>query len=201
MDKQITIVIAVAVIVIIGITVVLNPFGGPAKSSEKTKTEGPSCPDCSAPSSYSDCNDDAVKTRTNYRCSKSTDFECEEYTEETNCATEIQLTGGPRGGTLGGTVKPSIESKVEGIINIEVTNVPEDTMLVAYFLEGGDLEEMGSGRMPNFATEQGDVWTGMLDTSDYDDGLYTLAVVSTNEEELGDEGPQAYAQAQILIEN
>jgi len=50
------------------------------------------------------------------------------------------------------------------------------------------------------ATNQGDVWTGMIDTSEYDNGLYTLGVVSNNKEEL-EGNPQAYAKGQILISN
>lgn len=155
----------------------------------------PKCPECSEPGSYSECDDQAVKTRTNYQCSETTNFECESYIEEKPCATEIKLTG-----NFDGTVKPSIEEKVKGIIRIEVKNVPEDTVLVAYYLEGGDLSPIGNERMPYFAADQGDVWTGMIDTNEYKNGLYELGVVSNNKEEL--EGPpQAYAKGQILISN
>jgi hypothetical protein len=156
---------------------------------------GPQCPECPEPSSYSECNDQAVKTRTNYRCSEATDFQCESYIEEKQCATEIKLTG-----TFDGTIKPSIEEKVKGIIKLEVRNVPDDTVLVAYYLEGGDLPPVGSGRMPSFASDQGDVWTGLIDTTKYKNGLYEIGVVSNNKEEL-EGNPQAYAQGQLLISN
>jgi hypothetical protein len=156
---------------------------------------GPSCPSCPEPSSYSECNDQAIKTRTNYRCSEATDFQCESYIEEKQCVTEITLTG-----NIDGTVKPSIEEKVKGIIKIEVRNVPDDTVLIAYFLEGGDLSPIGLERMPYFASNQGDVWTGMIDTNKYKNGLYEIGVVSNNKEEL-EGNPQAYAQGQIIISN
>ncbi len=79
-------------------------------------------------------------------------------------------------------------------------NLPEDTALVAYYLEGGDLPPVGLERMPYFASNQGDVWTGMIDTMKYENGLYQIAVVTNNKEELeGD--PKAYAFGQILISN
>ena len=173
--------IIILVVVVLGIGVFL--FGGSQ------------CPECSAPSSYSDCDDQAMKTRTNYRCSESTDFQCEGYTEETACATEIKLVG-----SFDGTIRPSVEEKVKGVIKIEVTNVPADTKLVAYYLEGGDLAPVGNGRMPEFATQQGDVWTGMLDTTKYSNGLYILGIVSNNQESL-EGNPQAYAKGQIMISN
>ncbi|MFC1722740.1 hypothetical protein ACFL0V_01245 [Nanoarchaeota archaeon] len=155
---------------------------------------GPKCPECPDSSSYSACDDQAMKTRTNYKCSESTEFQCESFQEEKQCATEIKLSG-----HFSGTVSSSVEEKVKGVIKIEV-NPPADTKIVAYFLEGGDLEPIGQGRMPFFATDQGDVWTGMIDTAEYENGLYTLGVVSNDKEEM--EGPpKAFASGQILIDN
>ncbi|UCD02744.1 MAG: hypothetical protein JSV63_03075, partial [Candidatus Aenigmatarchaeota archaeon] len=42
---------------------------------------GPQCPTCSNPSTWSECDANAVKTRTNYKCSEDTEYECESYTE------------------------------------------------------------------------------------------------------------------------
>lgn len=155
----------------------------------------PKCPDCPEPGSFSECNESGIKTRINYRCDETTNYECESYIEEVQCATEIKLSG-----SIEGIIKPSIEEKVKGIIKIELTSVPDDTVLVAYYLEGGNLPPIGIERMPLFATNQGDVWTGMIDTNEYENGLYQLGVVSNNKEELeGD--PQAYAKGQILISN
>ncbi len=153
------------------------------------------CPECPEPSSYSECNDQAIKTRTNYRCNEATDFECESYTEETQCATEITLSG-----NIDATVKPSIEEKVQGIIRIEVKNVPDDTKIVAYYLEGGGLPPLGSERSPLFATKKDDIWSGMLDTAEYENGLYEMVVGGSTVEELKGR-PQYYARGQILISN
>jgi hypothetical protein len=160
----------------------------------QTGSSGPQCPECSNPSSYSECNDQAIKTRTNYRCSEATDFQCESYTEERQCATEIALSG-----NIDATVSPSIEEKVKGIIRFEISNVPGDTEVVAYYLAGGNLPDISGDRMPLFATNQGDVWTGMLDTEGYENGLYQVMVIASNS---GLEGnPQFYAQGQLLISN
>ena len=156
---------------------------------------GPKCPQCPESSSYSECNDQAMKTRTNYKCSEATNFQCKSYTEEKQCATEIKLTG-----NIDGIIKPSLEEKVKGVIKLEIKNVPEDTVLVAYYLEGGDLSPIGIERMPYFATNQGDVWTGMLDTNEYKNGLYQIGVIANNEETL-EGNPHAYAFGQILISN
>jgi len=158
---------------------------------------GPKCPECPEVGSYSECSDQAMKTRTNYRCSETTNFECKSYTEEAQCAREIKLEG-----TLDTIVKPSIEEKVKGIIKIEIRGVPEDTVNVAYWLTGGDLPPIGPGRGPSLATEQDGVWTAMIDTAKYKNGLYTINTLSTNQEVMeGDTPPTAYAQGQIVITN
>lgn len=159
---------------------------------------GPKCPECPELGTYSECNDQAIKTRTNYKCSETTNFECESYIEETQCATEIKLEG-----SLDTIVKPTIEENVKGIIKIEANNVPEDSVYVAYWLDGGDLPPIGPGRGPSLASEQGSVWTAMIDTTNYKNGLYTINVLSSDREldENDDSPPTAYAQGQIVITN
>lgn len=156
---------------------------------------GPKCPECPLPTTYSECNDQAVKTRTNYRCGEASNFECESYTQEAQCATEIKLTG-----NVDGTVTPSIEEKVKGIIKIEVKNFPADVKVVAYYIDGGDLPPVGPERGPLFATKQDDVWTGLLDTGEYENGLYDVIVGGFIEETL-EGNPQYYTRGQILISN
>lgn len=157
---------------------------------------GAKCPECPEAGSYSECNNQAIKTRTDYRCSEATNFECRGFIEETQCATEIKLQG-----NLDVTVKPSIDEKVRGIIKIEIKGIPKDTVNVAYWLEGGDLPPIGPERGPLLASEQGEVWMAMIDTTQYKNGLYNIGIVSTNEEEEEDSPPTAYAQGQIVISN
>jgi len=147
---------------------------------------------CPEPTSYSTCNEQAKKTRTNYH----QDQECEPYVEETLCATEITFSG-----SISGTVTPSVENTVSDLIKIELTSAPDDTELVAYYLTGGDLSPIGSGRMPLFASKQNGVWTGLIDTKEYKNGAYQLAIVTNNKRELGDDGPRAFAQVHLKISN
>lgn len=159
----------------------------------------PKCPStCGEPGSYSACDDNAVKTRSNYRCSEATEYQCESYVEEKQCAKEIKMS--PAVGDLSGFVKPSIDNKVKGTVTIEISTFPEDTKIVAYYLEGGDLEPIGQGRMPGFASKQGDVWIGMIDTTEYENGAYQLAVVSNNQEAM-EGNPKAMTTAWLDIEN
>jgi hypothetical protein len=157
---------------------------------------GPSCPECPLPTTYSECNDQAIKTRTNYRCSEATNFECESYTQEMQCETEIVLTG-----NMDAVITPSIDEKVKGIIKIETKNAPADIKLVAYFIDGGNLPPVApGGRAPEFGTQKGDEWTGMLDTSEYDNGVYDVMVGAMKTETMeGD--PAYYARGQIVISN
>ncbi|MBW2991687.1 hypothetical protein KY345_00535 [Candidatus Woesearchaeota archaeon] len=159
---------------------------------------GPSCPKCPEPGSYSECSDQAVKTRTNYRCSEATDFECESYSEEAQCSTEIKMQG-----NLDAIIKPSVEEKVKGIIKIEVRGVPEGTKNVLYWMEGGDLVPVGPERGPSIASEQDGVWTAMIDTAQYKNGLYSVKAASTERETVkeGDTPPTAFAQGQMVISN
>ncbi|MBD3204510.1 hypothetical protein GF327_09545 [Candidatus Woesearchaeota archaeon] len=155
---------------------------------------GPKCPECPAIGSYSECNDKAVKTRTNYKCSEATNFECESYIEEIQCSTKIKLTG-----NMDAIISPTIEEKVKGIIKLEIRNFPVDTKIVGYYLSGGNLPPIEE-RGPLMATNQGNTWVGMIDTNEYGNGLYQVGVVAFTKEEFeGD--PQGYAQGQILIIN
>jgi len=160
------------------------------------QTRLPTCSDCPTPSTYSDCTGEAVKIRTNYRCSAETSYACESYTEEKQCKTEIALTG-----NMGATVSPSIEEKVKGVIKIETKTVPEGTNVVAYYLAGNNLPPIEGSQRISWATNQGDVWTGFIDTTGYENGLYDIAVLTTSNEAWGDGSPEGYAMGKILISN
>lgn len=160
---------------------------------------GPSCPKCPEPSSYSTCNEQAMKTRTNYKCSEATNFQCETFTEEAQCNTEIKL----KGYNLDAVIKPSIEERVKGIVKIEATKVNDDTKMVFFAITGHDippLEQTG----PNIGvdTDGSNGWSIMLDTTKYKNGLYDILVGSSPKESMEEgQGPAAYAQGQIVISN
>ena len=62
---------------------------------------------CPSAGSYSECNENGVKTRTNYRLIDSET--CQGYAEEMQCATEVRVTG--RTGLTEMRITPTIEKK------------------------------------------------------------------------------------------
>jgi hypothetical protein len=103
-------------------------------------------------------------------------------------------------GNIDVTIKPSIEDRVQGIIRIEVRGTPEDTNFVVFYLAGGDIPPISGENLPSSASNQGDVWTGLIDTTDYENDVYEIMVIASSEDSLeGD--PQYYAQGQILVSN
>jgi hypothetical protein len=72
---------------------------------------GPKCPECPGSGAWSSCNEDAVKTRTNYKCSEATNFECGEFEETQQCATEIRVAG--RTGLSEILITPTIEKMLK----------------------------------------------------------------------------------------
>tara|TARA_Y100000310_G_C20667689_1_gene808507 strand:- start:205 stop:471 length:267 start_codon:yes stop_codon:yes gene_type:complete len=75
-----------------------------------------------------------------------------------------------------------------------------DAESIGYYLEGGNLPPLGAERPPSFATDQGDVWTGLIDTTEYENGLYDIAII-TWDEKNPDGPPTALSQSKILISN
>jgi hypothetical protein len=165
----------------------------------------PSCPTCNNPDKWSECSDDAIRTRVNFKCSEQTNYTCEEYTEQKNCMTEIQLKG--RKG-LEAVTSPTLDEKVKGIIIIEATSVPEgtDTLTVIFTPIGVRLG-------PNMAKEDlaklvrqtdsngADGWKVFIDTTVAENGIYTLFIGPTYDG-APDESPWLdETSTQIVIKN
>lgn len=147
-------------------------------------TTGPQCPTCPNPSTWSECDANAVKTRTNYKCSEDTDYECESYTESQNCATEIRMTG-QHG--LDVVVTPTVEEKVKGTLKAEAVAVPENTIAVLLFVFAG-ATDVGSASdedmLVKLADSSGsDGWKIFLETTELENGLHTLMFSSMSEME------------------
>ncbi len=73
------------------------------EKAEKTETviplpqeteEAQECPTCPEPSAWSECVD-GIKTRTNYKCSAETNYQCQSYTEEEECEVQEEAAGFP----------------------------------------------------------------------------------------------------------
>jgi len=161
---------------------------------------GQKCPECQSASTWSSCNDDAVKVRTAYECSDQTNFECQSFEDTLNCKTEITAKGVMRGSEM--VITPTIEKNVKGIINIELNNVPQKTRAVAFTIQEGDVERV-EGQAPNlpFDYDGSDGWGISLDTSDYENGLYTIRVVAAEGFSGENKPPLDVASAQIIIKN
>src|SRR3989338_2116561 len=81
--------------------------------------QGPKCPQCPDPNSWSKCNDQAIKTRTNYKCSAETNYACQSYEETANCKTEMILKGNKG---LDVMVSPTLDETVvnNGVYNLGI---------------------------------------------------------------------------------
>lgn len=160
---------------------------------------GPKCPECQSASVWSSCNDEAVKTRTAYKCSEQTNFECQAFEETLNCKTDITAKGVMRGSEM--VITPTIEKNVKGIIKIELNNAPEGTQAVAFTIQGGNVQ-MVEGQGPNlpFDSDESDGWSILLDTTDYDNDLYTISSIAGEGFSEG-QPPLDVASAQVIIKN
>jgi hypothetical protein len=147
---------------------------------------GPQCPTCPNPSTWSECDANAVKTRTNYKCSEDTDYECESYTESYNCATEIRVTG--QSG-LEIVITPTLEEKVKGLMKLEAVGVPGDTSGIVLFAYAGsltiDATNVENAVVTQYDMNESDGWKIFLETTELENGLYTLIITSADAE--GDE--------------
>ncbi len=163
------------------------------------------CPKCLDQSSWSECNDQAIKTRINYKCSAETNYTCEASTEEKACATEIRIKGNKG---LDAVISPTLDETVKGTIKIEALTVPERTDEVAFFLvpQGVDLgakmtEEELAKVERGVNTNAADGWKYYIDTKKFANGIYMIFVGSTYEG-APDASPWLdYIGTQVVVEN
>jgi hypothetical protein len=162
---------------------------------------GPNCPTCPSPGGWSECSEEAMRTRTNYKCGEETNYECQSYTEEKACEIEIKL----KNKDLEAIISPTLDETVKDIIKVEVVKVPEETNLMLVFLipQGVDLgSEMTaeeSEQSIQIADSSGsDGWKVFLDTTKVDNGLYTI-IIGTQPEDPPEENP--LIGTQLIVEN
>lgn len=153
----------------------------------------PACPDCPSPGTWSACNEDAIKTRTNYRCSEATEFECQSYTEDMACGNQIFMRGTK---SLEAVISPSVDENVKGIIKVEAVSVPPNTELVNFLL----MSE-GTVIVREVDTSATDGWKAMFDTTKLENGLYDM-FVGPSYNGAPEESPWLdFAQTQIVVNN
>jgi hypothetical protein len=190
---------AAIVSLLVLISLFLSACGGSPGSSS------PGCPTCNNPGKWSECSDDALKSRTNYRCSAVTNYSCEEFSEEKNCLTEIQLEG--RKG-MQATISPTLDETVKGIIKVEASSVPEGTEMLIVILNPISVQ-LG----PNMAEEDlakivrqrdqnsADGWGLFIDTTAVDNSVYNLLIASTYEGAPAENPWLDYTQTQVIVKN
>ena len=165
---------------------------------------GPSCPTCPNPGGWSSCTEEGMKTRTNYKCGEETNYECESYTEEKACETEIKL----KDKDLEAIISPTLDETVKGIIKVEVVKAPEETNLMLVFLipQGVDLSsgmtaEESEQSIQAVDSSGSDGWKTFLDTTKVDNGLYQV-FIATQPADATEENPWAgMAGTQVIVNN
>lgn len=95
-------------------------------------------------------------------------------------------------------IKPAINNTISGIVNISATSVPENTAHVG-FVVVEKLEDFGTnGTNLGIDSDGSNGCTRILDTTDYENGLYF--VVSIASSEIGAD-PIGSANVQVEIKN
>jgi len=144
---------------------------------------GKSCPQCPQPGVWSECNDNIIKTRANYRCGENTDYQCQSYTEELECKTQISLIGSKG---LNAVLNPTLDEEVKGTIKLNINSVPSDVTNI-WVMMGPQGQQPKPGedpfKMPNTIIQIEDATIGkviFLDTTKVENGVYTLGVMATS---------------------
>lgn len=122
---------------------------------------------------------------------------CTQPADGTTAQTSGKITA--EGQSLEMAISPSVDNRVRGTVSLEASNAASGVNIIAFAIQGDDIPEMDEGN-PNL----GDVpYAGdaifLLDTTQYNNGVYTVSALA-----YGDyvEGPPAdIASAQVVIEN
>lgn len=96
-------------------------------------------------------------------------------------------------------ISPSEGKNVKGIVTIELKNVPEAISIAGFFiyLQG---EQLQGGPNLGLDMDGSDGWSYILDTTNYDNGVYEVGAVVG--ESIGeDKDPLGAVTTQIIIQN
>lgn len=96
-------------------------------------------------------------------------------------------------------ISPSNERVVKGIITITATKVPNETKLVAFAIQGGNIDPIEKTG-PNIGVDNDgdDGWSYLLDTKKYENDLYSISAIAGKS--VGSE-PLGAVTAQVIIQN
>ncbi len=160
----------------------------------------PECPQCLEQSSWSKCNDQAIKARTNYKCSAETSYACQSYEETANCRTELVLKGNKG---LDVVVSPALDETVKGVIKVSVNSIPsEGTKIWVMLVPQGRGQVADPFKEPDVIIQIADAradQTIFLDTTKVKSGVYNLGVMTTVNPGGGPWTDDV--QTQLIIEN
>lgn len=159
---------------------------------------GPSCPTCQTASSWSACDENAMKTRTNYKCGSDTSYECQSYTEQQACKTELSMAGT---NGLAVVVSPTMDEIVKGTLKITINSIPSEgnkiwVLLGPQGLQGDPFQDPNT-RLQTVDSEAGK--TVYIDTTKIENGVYNLGVMTTSNP--GGAPWTDVAQVQLVVEN
>ena len=122
-----------------------------------------------------------------------------EQTEESALPkTEIRVTG--LDSEL--LITPSVDNVISGIVTISMTKAPAETKSALFLIveKGEDFKTVG----PNLGidTDGSDGWSRIVDTTQYENGLYDIATAALDVASPGSgDDPIAMTAAQVIIQN
>ncbi len=111
--------------------------------------------------------------------------------------TETEIVG--RLGLTEMVVRPAVDTKIRGVVIVTATKVTEGTQRVYFTIVGPGVEDVGPNI--NIDTDGSNGWSGILDTTEYENGVYTIGVLTFNTVEITEEEPIGGATVQVIILN
>lgn len=123
----------------------------------------------------------------------------EQTTQETSesAPPKTEIVGRLKGTEM--VIKPSVDNVIKGIVTVTATKVPEGAQRVYFVLSGQSIE--GVGPNINIDTDGSDGWSGILDTTQYENGVYTIGALAFLTTEITEDDPIGGATAQVIIQN
>ena len=119
--------------------------------------------------------------------------------EDAKTETDTEITSRGFGG-IKIVVSPSEGKTVKGVVTIDLTKVPDTTGIAAFGIYEQGNEDMSVGPNLGMDTDGSDGWGYILDTTNYDNGVYSVMSVVGESFEEGKE-PTGGATVQVVIEN
>jgi hypothetical protein len=140
-----------------------------------------------------------MKTRTNYKCGQDTSYECQSYSEQQACKTEMNLKGN---NNLDVTLSPTLDEIIKGTLKISINAIPSEgnkiwVLLTPQGSSGGDPFST-----PNTILQTADSEVGKsvyIDTTKVENGVYNLGIMTTSNP--GGAPWTDVVQTQLVIEN